>query len=118
MTIEKDLRPIKLLLRQRKGSIRTVNMQEKLYGKDMPQYYIDKRERIGKQWEDRILKELKWLVQGAEACLQMIQNRKVLNGTKAEARRKRNDIARWEKRVARLHIERENIIKEVSNYAK
>ncbi|WP_242267273.1 hypothetical protein [Bacillus cereus group sp. BfR-BA-01518] len=118
MTIEKDLRPIKLLLRQRKGSIRTVNMQEKLYGKDMPQYYVDKRERLGKQWEDRILKELKWLVQGAEACLQMLQEKPPYKDTPTERRRKRDKVAKWEKRVARMHIEQENIMKEVSNYAK
>lgn len=118
MTIEKDLRPIKLLLRQRKGSIRTVNMQEKLYGKDMPRYYIDKRERIGKQWEDRILKEIKWLVQGAEACLQMIQEKPLYKDTPTERRRKRDKVAKWEKRVARLHVEQNKIMKEVRNYAK
>lgn len=118
MTIEKDLRPIKLLLRQRKGSIRTVNMQEKLYGKGMPHYYVDKRERIGKQWEDRILKELKWLVQGAEACLQMIQEKPPYKDTPTERRRKCDKVAKWEKRVARLHVEQDKIMKEVRNYAK
>lgn len=107
-----------MLLRQRKGSIRTVNGQEKLYGKDMPQYYVDKRERMGKQWKDRILLEVKWLVSGSEDCLSMLQNKKPFKDTPTERRKLRKEVEKWERRVQKLHDFKLKVEMEVSNYAK
>lgn len=103
MTLEKDLRPIKLLLRQRKGSMKRIDAQEKLYGKDMPQYYVDKRERTAEQWRVRIMKEINNYVSGAEVCLKMLQTKPLYKDTPTERRRRRKEVERWERRVEKLH---------------